>query len=406
MDIVAKVKENFSQSRPWIQRVIVTSAAASLAFGVGSLFSGSDAVVAAILAVITLRVSIQASVTEAFIQVLGSLIGVVVAYWGLSIFGSNLLTIGIVVLISFILSKIIGLGDDGGINVAITALIVSAPGVHSDNASSRVWGTVIGVSSALLLSYWAHPSSPLKRTKTLTGKLAISVADLLQNIAIKVEFGYTNTSAANWLTRAREIADSTLPVRSQAEEAMRYAKWSPAASKADARRIYQRYISLEHSVVQLRNISRALFDNSFENISLADREAKIIADIMELSASLWYQKAIKLDSTLDSALEMNKNQYLNITRVESIISNELYEIDGITNRIQELIAAANKSLNKINNEGELLLFATLLTSLIGINDSYELDNPAVTQVPTPKLTSNPFRNFINAITRPVKRYLN
>lgn len=104
----------FAETRVWVQRVVITSAAAALAFGVGSFFSNSDAVVAAILAVITLRVSVQASLSEAFIQLLGSLIGVGVAYWGLSLFGSNLVTIGVVVLLSFLLSKLIGLGDDGG----------------------------------------------------------------------------------------------------------------------------------------------------------------------------------------------------------------------------------------------------------------------------------------------------
>jgi uncharacterized membrane protein YgaE (UPF0421/DUF939 family) len=395
------IGRKFSEARAWVQRVVITSAAASLAFGVGSLFSTSDAVVAAILAVITLRVSVQASLSEAFIQLLGSLIGVGVAYWGLSIFGSNLITIGVVVLISFLLSKLIGLGDDGGINVAITALIVSAPGLHSDNASSRIWGTMIGVISALLLSYWAHPTSPLVRTKLLTGELAISVADLLQSIAVKVEFGYGSESASGWLKKAREIADSTLVVRSQAEEAIRYAKWSPAASKADARRIYQRYVSLEHSVVQLRNISRTLFDNSLENVSLANKEAKILTNIMELSASLWYQKAIKLAPKLEIKLEQNKNLYFNSGRVSNILYDE-FEIEDISRNIDDLIDNATRSLNKITNENELLLFASLLSSLIRINDSYELDNPAVTLVPTPKVTVNHFRNFYNAITKPFK----
>ena len=392
-----------THSRPWVQRVIVTSVAAATAFGIGSLFSGSDAVVAAILAVITLRISIQASLTEAFIQIAGSLIGVGVAYWGLSILGSNVLTIGVVVMTSFFLSKLIGLGDDGGINVAITALIVSAPGLHSDNATSRIWGTVIGVVTALTLSYWAHPTSPLVRTKKLTGELAISVADLLQKIAVKIEFGYTSASSASWLSQARELADSTLVVRSQAEEAIRYAKWSPAASKADARRIYQRYVSLEHSVVQLRNISRTLFDNSYENISLSDREAKIVADIMELSASLWYQKAVKLYPVLNANLIANKH-YKKIREENKMIANEI-ESDSILTEINRLLTLAQKSLNKISNEGELLLFASLLSSLIRINDSYELDNPAVLLVPTPKITSNPFRNFFNATLLPFVKYL-
>jgi len=358
--------------RDWLQRVFVSGLAASTAFGLGSLISLNDGEVAAILAVITLRISIQASLYEAFSQFLGTLMGVAVAFLGIKLIGSSIVLILLLVMASFFFAKVMGLGDDGGINIAITAIIVSAPGQHTSSALTRLGGTLIGVLTALLFSYWAHPTSPLKRTAILCDNLTSELKREFKYLSLAVSEGSSPEKYGEILARARKLSDSTLKIREQGEEAIRYARWSPLASTSDAGLVFNRYVALEHMTVQLRNLARTLFDYELGKHSISP----IIQNLLS-------ENFLRVSNTFK--LKEKKARLTTIPRLHE------KELAPLQDSIELLLAL----IDQISNKKEIIMVAGITQSLERIEESFKIDIPAVSMIETPELSKNPVKNFID-----------
>ena len=69
----------FTSRAEWIRQVVVTAAAAGVAWTAGDRLVASGGLVAAITAALTVRVSVHKSVREGFGQILGTGIGALVA---------------------------------------------------------------------------------------------------------------------------------------------------------------------------------------------------------------------------------------------------------------------------------------------------------------------------------------
>ena len=354
----------------WYQRVIVTSLAGVISYGIGSKLSNTDAVIAAIMAIISLRVSIQASVAESFVQLLAAAMGAALALIGLQFVSSTLAVIAIVIIFSFTAARLFDLGDDGAINITITGLIVAVPGMHTSTAIDRLNGTLLGISTALVLSYWAHPQSPLDRTIKRTSQLGLETVSLLKEISVMI----TVTKGSNFsdiLTEARKLSDKTLGVRMESEEALRYAKWSPTIRKQDALRAYYKFIALEHIIVQVRNLSRGIYDLRESKIKLPKETVMGLKADIERVAELITKKSEKLPRKLD------------------------FDFD------QKLLDSAQlkleKSIDQFSNKTDkktLILLIGMYQSLSRMIESLSSENPAIYAVTTPKVSRNPMKNFI------------
>jgi|LauGreDrversion4_1035100.scaffolds.fasta_scaffold23878_2 uncharacterized membrane protein YgaE (UPF0421/DUF939 family) len=360
--------------RESIQRVVVSTLAVTCAWGLGSILPGTDPIVAAILCVITLRISLQASVAEAFSQLLGVGIGAGLALATIGITGHNLVTVAATVAIASVTARLLRLGDDGWINIAVTALIVLGPGAAERTASARVWGTLVGVGVALAFAYWSHPTSPVVRTQILISDAASEIAVLLSDVATGVGAGYDTSTASGWLERARTLNDKVVAIRPQAEESVRYARWSPLASRSEAEGVFARYVSVEHTMVQARNVVRTFYDASLQNLELEPQVAQAMHEAL---------------SAASDAVEAKSSAVL----LGSLVEQDPESIALLREETSEALTAVREA-----GDDALVMGASVIATVERLADSLDPTHPAITDVPTPPITATAADNFKAAMT--------
>ena len=351
--------EPFVKRRAWLQHVLVTAVAASIAWVVGNHFVTNGGLVAAIAATLTVRISLNKSIREGLGQLLGTTIGVGMALLAIHFFGFGVSIVFLMVVLSLVTSRVLHLREVAAINVVITALIVIGPGLAESTAIHRTLSTLIGTSIAIVLSYFANPKTPAGRTIDRITELACQSADLLGEMAESVAIGYTNEIASRLLPRARLLVDEIPKVRAQALEARSYAQWFPMARKDEAEDLYERGIALEHTVVQVRTISRTLFDMSLDG-ELPNNLTEKIAYALSC-ASL----AINLES---------KSLMGNHKRLPGVSITGDLRI-ALASLAEEFIDGGRKI-----KVGQFIRGLSLVTNFERIADSIDLDSPAITEI--------------------------
>jgi len=254
----------FIKRRAWIQRVFVTAIAASVAWIAGNYFVPNGGLVAAIAGTLSVRISLNKSIRDGFGQLLGTTIGVGTALIAVHFMGFGVSTVFVVVILSLTASRYLHLREVASINVVITAMIVIGPGLAESTAIHRTVSTLIGTSIAIVFSFFANPNTPAGRTIDRITVLAHDAATLLGEMSESVAGGYNQEIAGTLLTKARLLVEEIPTLRAQALEARSYAQWFPTARKDQAEDLYERGVALEHMIVQVRTISRTLFDMSFD----------------------------------------------------------------------------------------------------------------------------------------------
>jgi hypothetical protein len=142
----------------------------------------------------------------------------------------------------------------------VTALIVIGPGISENTALTRLSATFVGAIIAVIFSFFAHPKTPTGRTLELIGSYTKRSANLLSDMAEGVASTFDSTTAGRWLARGRNLVENIPNLRGQALEAKRSSKWLPNDDSETAEILYLRAVSTEHIIVQVRTISRTLFD--------------------------------------------------------------------------------------------------------------------------------------------------
>ena len=260
-----RIKKLFTDRRAWVRLIVVASVAAAVAWQIGDLAIKNGGVVAAIICSLSIRVSLYKSVREGFGQIVGTAIGAGVALLTVWLFNFGIIAVGITVLLCSVVARGLHLGEVASVNVPVTALIVIGPGLSESTAFSRLMSTLIGAGVAIVFSYFSHRKTPAGRTVDKISSLASRSADLLGKMAEGVAAGYEQDQAGEWLAKARLLADEIPALRTQALEALGYAKWFPTAQKVEAENLYTQGIAIEHTVVQVRTIARTLFEAAVED---------------------------------------------------------------------------------------------------------------------------------------------
>ena len=263
--LIKRIKKLFTDRRAWVRLIVVASVAAAVAWQIGDLAIKNGGVVAAIICSLSIRVSLYKSVREGFGQIVGTAIGAGVALLSVWLFNFGIIAVGITVLLCSVVARGLHLGEVASVNVPVTALIVIGPGLSESTAFSRLMSTLIGAGVAIVFSYFSHRKTPAGRTVDKISSLASRSADLLGKMAEGVAAGYEQDQAGEWLAKARLLADEIPALRTQALEALGYAKWFSTAQKVEAENLYTQGIAIEHTVVQVRTIARTLFEAAVED---------------------------------------------------------------------------------------------------------------------------------------------
>ena len=354
-----KFVEPFAKRRAWIQHVIVTAVAASVAWLVGNYFVVNGGLVASIAATLTVRISLNKSIREGFGQLLGTTIGVGMALIAIHFFGFGVLIVFVMVILSLASSRVLHLREVASINVVITALIVIGPGLAESTAIHRTLSTLIGTSIAVIFSYFANPKTPAGRTIDRITELAFQSAALLGEMSEAVAAGYSQDVAGRLLAKARLLVEEIPIVRAQALEARSYAQWFPMARKDEAEDLYERGFALEHTVVQVRTISRTLFDISFDK-ELPPKVTERIAYALSCASLAITQGSEALRGNHRRLPELSLTHDLRVA-----LASLAEEVMECGRKIQ--VAQYIRSIS-------------LVTNFERIANSIDLDTPAITEI--------------------------
>ena len=350
----------------WIQQVLVTAIAASIAWQAGDRAFTNGGLVAAVVASLTVRSSLHKSAREGLGQIVGSTVGAGAALISLHYFGSGVVTVGITVLISLSAARVLHLGEVATINVPVTALIVLGPGLSETTASKRLISTLIGAAIAIALSTFAHPKTPAGRTIDRISSLTDRCAALLAQMAEGLIDGYSLDESGRWLARARLLTEEIPSIRNQVIEARVFAKWLPASRSANAEKLYLRAIAVEHMIVQTRATSRILYD-------------------------------LKLHGGVKSELSQGIGSLLSTASYALTVSSEDFRFDPysvakdpltseIRSNAEHLTALALADHDEIAT-GQIARVLAAVSSTIIIADSLDQISPAIRKVPSPDAPS-------------------
>ena len=386
-------KRAIGKRKYWIRQILVTSIAAAVAWFVGDKLISKGGLVAAIVCVLSIRVSLYKSIREGAGQIIGTAIGAGIALLAVTVFDSEFLVIGMTVLLSAVIARAIRLGEVASVNVPVTALIVIGPGISESTAFHRFSSTLIGAVVGIAFSYFSHPKTPAGRTSDQLRQVGKKAAQQLGLMAEGVAAGYSQSRAGDWLTEARQLVEEIPNLRSQSLEAKRYARWSPLQEADLADQLYLRAIALEHIVVQVRSVARSLFDLAVEGDVNSEPNRPIASAIS--SASYAVMENAQLDD--DANFEVATVSIANDLRLTC--RNLAAELLG------ERLDSSQESLIKQ---------IELVSSLQRIADSIDESSPALSEVAMPdepataKVMVNPIEQTLNLkdrIWRSIRKFL-
>ncbi|MGI9195793.1 MAG: FUSC family protein [Candidatus Nanopelagicus sp.] len=352
----------FTDRRIWVRQITVAALASATAWVIGDQLVFKGGLVAAIVCALSIRISLYKSVREGLGQIVGTAIGAGVALLTVHYFSFGVVAIGTTVFLCAVVARGLRLGEVASVNVPVTALIVIGPGISGSTAEHRLASTLIGAAVAIVFSYFSHPNTPAGRTINQISRLGKRGAELISEMAEGVAAGFTQKQAGAWLSKARLLVEEIPTLRSQAIEAKRYAKWSPLAEVDEAESLYIQGIAIEHMVVQIRGMARALFD------STSDPNRKNIVD---------HQIAYALSATSNAITE--KLELLQSSNRERIIDNIARDLRlAADNLTEELIAMA-----ELLPRSQFVRCISIVSQMKIIANSLDESSPALHTVTTP-----------------------
>lgn len=140
-----------------------TAVAAALAWFVAAqVLHNNVPVFAPLAALLVVQVTVWESVSRALQRVVGVVIGVLVAYGFARLAGINTWSIAVVIFVSLLAGRLLRLGQQGSIQVPVSALLVLVLGTTTSASWSTYWSSPIRTSTGRKrpCATWPPPSSP------------------------------------------------------------------------------------------------------------------------------------------------------------------------------------------------------------------------------------------------------
>ena len=354
-DWYGELVEAIKLRRYWIRQVLIAGFASAVAWHFGNLLVNNGGLVAAISCALSIRISTYKSFREGFGQIVGTAIGASVALAAVSIFNFGNIAIFVTIVMSSVVARAMRLGEVASVNVPVTALIVIGPGISENTALTRLESTFVGAIIAVIFSFYAHPKTPTGRTLELIGSYTNRSAKLLSEMSEGVASTFDTALAGRWLAKCRNLVEAIPNLRSQALEAKKSSRWLPNDDSKVADILYIKAVSTEHIIVQVRTISRTLFDLSIAG-GVPERIRRELA--LALSTASY--------AVADKAESENLIETANDLRASASVLRD----------------ALIKQTNVIDSE-IIVKLVSIVSNLDVIADSLDESSPAITDVLTP-----------------------
>ncbi|MEV6348099.1 aromatic acid exporter family protein [Actinoplanes sp. NPDC051851] len=244
-----------------VRSVLVTAAAAGIAWTAAETLHLAGSVTAAVSAVLSVQMSTYASIREGAQRLIGTLVGIAitVGVWG--VFGLSPWTIAVIAGGGLAAGRMLRLGD-GAVTVPLTSLgiIVAGSAVTENFVWQRVVATALGIVVGAILSPLVAGETPLERARRNLAHLSDRIAALLGELGTGVGSGYDRDQAAHWLARSRELTEDLEDAVTAVDDLARQARWSLTMSTARVMPLQQTLRALEHGVQQVNSVARSMFD--------------------------------------------------------------------------------------------------------------------------------------------------
>jgi hypothetical protein len=253
-----------SAARSWATAWLIgiTAIAACTAW-VAALLLGIEAPVpAAAGAVITVALSLNRSMRTGLSLVGATAAALLVAFALYQWWGLHVWTVGVLVIVSLIIGRVLRLGPEGSLQIPVTALFVYFLGeaLTNDVIVTRIVATLLGVAIGLAFSFVAHPERPEERMTEQLSEIGGRLGALLVAMGHVSGDRLTRRQSTEWLTEARALAVATRHLGEEIEELGLGRRFSVGSERAVGRAILDQYSLLQQTSDHVNSIARGLFD--------------------------------------------------------------------------------------------------------------------------------------------------
>ena len=174
--------------------------------------------------------------------------------------------------------------------------------------------------------------------------------------------GYDEVTSGKWLAKGRVLIEEIPKLRSQALEAKRYARWSPLEAEDDADALYISGVAIEHTIVQVRTVARALFDAAVSGENFMSGYGELAQALLDTGAAI-------------------------LTKIEYIeMHSNINQIDNVAHDLRlgsRLLAEHLFELAGTVNQDQLVRAVSIVGNMERIADSLDESSPALKDVKTP-----------------------
>jgi uncharacterized membrane protein YgaE (UPF0421/DUF939 family) len=281
-------------SAPYVRLAGLTAIAGTLAFSLGRALPNTSAVTAAITAIVSMRHTFHESIRESLTQVLAVMLGGTVAFVAMKLIGFNAVVIFLAIGSCFVVARLLKLGEEGALAIAITVILVLGPTIKAERIETRFAGVVAGVVIAMGTSYFVRSGTPQERALRAGVAQSRAMAELLHQISTTLAtpaLDVSRAQAADWLARAEAIAEEVAQVREQADSAEAGASWSPAIDRREAAAVARQLAMTEATAETVVNICRELVLTFGKSERLPAMLASALSGILNATAAVIEEQA-------------------------------------------------------------------------------------------------------------------
>jgi len=279
---------------PYFRMAVLTTLAGSISYLIGMNAPRVSGVTAAIAAMVSMRHTFHDSIQESFRQVVGVVIGGSVGYVAIKLVGFNAYVIGAAIFASFVAARLMRLGEEGAMAIAVTVILVVGPNVSTSTIEQRFLGVILGAAIATFFSYFVRKGSPKDRALQAGIAEAHAMSDLLNDIAsaLTEQDGVVNVAQAKkWMVRAKEIAVTLREIKAQALSALEGSSWSPVLDRDEVQAVVDQIELSEATATTVINICRDLVMTSGSTQQMPALLATALAGVLSATAGVIEEQA-------------------------------------------------------------------------------------------------------------------
>jgi uncharacterized membrane protein YgaE (UPF0421/DUF939 family) len=245
-----------------LSHVVIMITAATAAYLIASQTTFINPTIATLIALISVKQTLQETLQETSYQMVGTLIGAALAILLSESFGFQWWTIPIFIATSFLLSIIFKLGIRGGTIISITIIFITAPFIDETITSQqRIFGVALGIILAAVASL-----IPLKQQShvMLQNNIAQSkkqLRELLNIIGLKLSAGeFSQKEITQWIVEAETERSKIREYNQEYTHLEKTQKWSPVLTKTLLKTIKDDLAYTTQKALATKNITHILQD--------------------------------------------------------------------------------------------------------------------------------------------------